>query len=102
MTEKDHLKGRSWIIDLHTLQRKVLLMFKVLMSPSAEVLFVAKVITRTNKKHHSPPEEAVAAEGSDYIKSEIFLQLFVKVWEQNKCHPRAALILRHGYRIVLK
>ena len=84
MTEKDHLKDRSWTIDLHTLQGKVLLMGKVLISPSADVLFVAKVITRTNKKHHSPPEGAVAAEGSDYIKSEISppggrLQLFVKV-----------------------
>ena len=70
MTEKDHLKGRSWTIDLHTLQGKALLMGKVLISSSAEVLFVAKVITRTNKKLHSPPEGAVAAEGSDYIKSE--------------------------------
>ena len=63
--------------------------------------------TKASKKHHSPPEGAVAAEGSDYIKSEISppggrLQSFVKVWVQNKCHPRAALILKHGYKIVLK
>ena len=47
------------------------------------------------------------AEGSDHIKSEIsppggHLELFVNVWDQNECHPRAALILRHSYKIVLK
>ena len=74
-------------------------MDKVLISPLAEVLFVAKVNTRANRRHHSPPEGVVVAERSDYIKSDILppggrLQLFVKVWEKKECHPRAALILQ--------
>ena len=48
----------------------------------------------------------MVAEGSDYVKSQILLpggrlQLFVKVWERNECHPRVALILKHGYKILL-
>ena len=48
----------------------------------------------------------MVAEGSDYVKSQVLrpggcLQLFIKVWEQNECHPRAALILKHGYKILL-
>ena len=29
------------------------------------------------------------------------LQCYYKVWKQNKCHPRVALILKHGYGIIL-
>ena len=67
-------------------------MVKVLLRLSTEVLFVAKVNIRANRRHHNPPEGVVVAEGSDYVKPEISppggrLQLFVKVWEQNECHP---------------
>ena len=48
----------------------------------------------------------MVVEGSDYVKSQILLpggrlQLFVKVWERNECHPRVALFLKHGYKILL-
>ena len=56
MTGKGHLKDRSWTIDPHILQGKALLMVKVLISPLPEVLFVAKVNTRANRRHHSPPD----------------------------------------------
>ena len=94
------------MVDLHILQGRVLLMDRILISPLIEVLFVAKVNLKASRRHHSPTEGAVVAEGSDYVKAQILrpgdrLQLFVKVWEQNECHPRIALILKHGYKILL-
>ena len=44
------------------------------------------------------------AEGNDYpvdLAPGGRLQCYYQVWEKKECHPRVALILKHGYKIVL-
>ena len=46
----------------------------------------------------------MVAEGNDYpvdLAPRGRLQCYYQVWEQRECHPRVALILKHGYRIIL-
>ena len=46
----------------------------------------------------------MVAEGNDYpvdLAPGGRLQCYYQVWEKKKCHPRVALILKHGYKIVL-
>ena len=63
--------------------------------------FVAKQTSKINKDHHSPPDWVVGAELNDYPAPGGRLQCYYQVWEQRECHPRVALILKHGYRIIL-
>ena len=46
----------------------------------------------------------MVAEGNDYpveLAPGGRLQCYYQVWEKKECHPRVALILKHGYKIVL-
>ena len=55
----------------------------------------------------NPPEGVVVDEGNDHIRVidtslRGHLLLYHKVWLANKCPPRVAHILKHGYEIILK
>ena len=46
----------------------------------------------------------MVVEGNDYpvdLAPGGCLQSYYQVWEQKECHPRVALILKHGYKIIL-
>ena len=98
MRGTDLLKDKNWTLNLDTLQAEVHLLHKVLLKILPEVLFMSNQNLKTSRDHHNPPEgfdyPVVSAPGGR-------LQCYYKVWEQNECHPRVALILKHGYRIIL-
>ena len=92
------------ITDLLIPQEKVPPFNRILLRILQEVLFVAKQTSKINKDHHSPPEGVVMVEGNDYpvdLAPGGRLQSYYQVWEQKECQPRVALILKHGYKIIL-
>ena len=100
----DLLKGKNWTVDLDIFQEEVHLFHKVPLKAMPEVLFVAKQTLKINKDHHNPPEGVVVAEGNTYpadLAPGGRLQSYYQVWRQKECDPMVALILKHGYRIIL-
>ena len=104
MRETGHLRGKSLITGQLIPQGKVPLFNRILLRIMQEVLFVAKQTSKINKDHHTPPEGVVVVEGNDYpvdLAPGGRLQYYYLIWDQKEYHPRVALILKHGYKIIL-